>query len=489
MTDTAPFGWQNTGDVWAHGFFGVDWADTYERVAGFDSGNGFIRLATRPEYGIASDHRFKLVNALEAVDSPGEYFIDRVASKVYFYVPLEGASDAQKIASLNAGSSLTSVETTLVDVYNANDVTFENITLQNGRGSGAWVQYGARVSFKGCTFRRFDYDAAIAASGVDHMFLSCDFYDLSEGAIVLYGGDRATLKRSGHLVENCHIRDYAKVCKSYRPAIDMWGVGHRVSKSRIEDAPHSAIILHGNNNIIEFTDFARLCLETSDAGAIYIGRNVTFQGNKVWYNSFSDMWSQQEGNYANFVTAVYLDDMAAGTEIAMNVFKNLQLGVVVGGGRDNKMLNNYFIDTGNAVHVDARGTSWASDFMTAWDVPSMLAYVPYKGKVWKRAYKKLPRYLKDKPAVPKRNYLTNSINVGGLDWLLLYDGVKVSTKTSNSPLFVKRNSVTSEDPGFADMSNENYWFASNSALGKLKIKQIDPGMIGLYYDQYRTSIP
>jgi hypothetical protein len=67
--------------------------------------------------------------------------------------------------------------------------------------------------------------------------------------------------------------------------------------------------------------------------------------------------------------------------------------------------------------------------------------------------------------------------------------VKVSTKTSAWPLFVKRNSVTLEDPGFADMSDENYWFASNSALGKLKIKQIDPGMIGLYYDQYRTSIP
>lgn len=489
MFDQTPMSWQNTGDIWAYGFFSWDWADTYERVEGFNPGLGTVSLAESPELGLKQNHRYVLVNALEAIDSPGEYFIDRSNGMVYFYVPLEGASDAQKIQSLNAGTSLTGVATTLVETYDASDVTFENITFQNGRGSGAWVRYGARVAFKGCTFRRFDYTAVVIGSGIDHTLFSCDFYELGEGGVVIFGGDRTTLKRSGHLVENCHFRDYGRQCKSYRPAIDLWGVGHRVAHCKIEDAPHSGVILHGNNNIVEYNEFDRLCLETNDSGAIYLGRNVTFQGNKIWYNKFTNLETQIDGDYSNFVAGVYLDDMAQGTEITMNVFNNVQIGTIVGGGRDNKIVNNYFFDCGSAVNVDGRGLSWASDFMTAWNVPGMLADVPYKGSVWKKQYSKLPKYLTDKPETPKRNYVTNNVNVGDLDWLAVFDNLKVSTKSSAYPVYSSKNSATFGDPGFADMANENYWFDKKSPLGKMKIKPIDVGMIGMYLDEFRTILP
>jgi hypothetical protein len=247
--------------------------------------------------------------------------------------------------------------------------------------------------------------------------------------------------------------------------------------------------LHGNNNIVEYSNFARLCLETNDSGAIYIGRNPTFQGNKVWYNSFTDMWSQVETGPSTFVAGVYLDDMAQGTDISMNIFESLQIGTIVGGGRDNRLANNYFFDMGKAVQVDARGTTWASNFLVDWNVLGMLEEVPYKATTWKRAYKKLPNFLKDKPNLPKRNTLTYNVHVGELEWLQLYDGVKLSTKTSAGPLYGARNSVSTTDPGFADMANGNYWFPRNSKLGKLKIKEIDPDLIGLYYDQYRLEVP
>jgi hypothetical protein len=231
-----------------------------------------------------------------------------------------------------------------------------------------------------------------------------------------------------------------------------------------------------------------VCLETNDSGAVYLGRNPTYQGNKVWYNKFSEIWTEQSGAYSNFVTGVYLDDMACGSNVSMNVFENVQIGAVIGGGRDNTLKNNYFFDTDKAVHVDARGTSWASDFMTAWDVPGMLGAVPYKGATWKKAYSKFPNYLKDKPELPKRNTVAYSVNVGNLDRLLLLDGVKLSTKSSSGPLYGPNNSVTLTDPGFADMAGGNYWFPKNSKLAKLKIKEIDPTLIGLYYDEYRTYI-
>ena len=490
LEDPVPYGWLNTGDIWAHGFFGWDWADSFERVANFDLASQTVTLATAPQYGIARTQRYYLVNALEALDAPYEYFIDRGAATLYFYPPLGGFTDAQKIASLNTGSYLTALDEPLVRTYDARDVVFESITFQNGRRGAVDVRYGGRVEFRGCTFRRFGTLAALVGSGQDHRFLSCDFYDLDEGAVQIIGGDRATLTPVGHQVVNCWFRGYGKECMAYRAAVDLWGVGQRVTNCRIEEAPHVGLVFHGNDHIVENTDFERLCLETIDAGAVYIGRDPTFQGNQVIYNRFRDIRSYQIGTHSNFAVGVFLDDMACGTNVAMNLFYDVQIGVAGGGGRDNKLDNNFFFDTPKAVQFDARGTSWASDFWTAWNVPAMLAAVPYKGTLWRARYPNLARIEYDEPAVPKRNDLTRSVNVGNTDWLTFYDGLQpVTNKRREYSVYSYFNSATIGNPGFTDMQAGNYTFDRMSRLAWAKVKTIYPDQIGLYLDQYRTWLP
>ncbi len=490
MTDPVPYGWQNTGDVWAHGFFRWDWADSFERVASFNQPTQTVTLATSPLYGIGPTQRYYLVNALEALDAPGEFFIDRTTSTAYFYVPLTGFTDAQKIASLNAGSFLTALDADLVETYDASDVVFERITFQNGRRGAVAVRFGARVEFKGCTFRRFNTLAAFVGSGIDHRFLSCDFYDLDEGAIQIMAGDRPSLTPARHEVVNCWLRDYGKECMSYRPGIDMWGVGNRVSNCKIEDAPHTGYIFHGNDLTIEFTDFARLCKETNDSGAVLIGRNPTFQGNKVHYNRFSDIKSYQIGTHSNFTVGVFLDDMSSGTEVAMNLFYDVQIGILIGGGRDNKVDNNFFFDTPKAIQMDGRGLSWAWNFWEEWGVDDMLAAVPYKSTLWRTRYPQLYNIVNDDPETPKRNDLTRSVHVGDTSWMTLYDDiVPVTNRRREYSLYSYFNSVTTGNPGFLDMANENYQFGPMSRLAWMKVKPIYPDQIGLYTDTYRTWLP
>jgi hypothetical protein len=58
------------------------------------------------------------------------------------------------------------------------------------------------------------------------------------------------------------------------------------------------------------------------------------------------------------VQAVYLDDQLSGTIITDNLFENCMTGVVLGGGRDNVVMFNHFVDTDLAVHLDNRGMNW-----------------------------------------------------------------------------------------------------------------------------------
>lgn len=65
--------------------------------------------------------------------------------------------------------------------------------------------------------------------------------------------------------------------KSYRPGIWMDGVGNRISKCDIYDAPSMAILFHGNNHVIELCDITNVCSEVDDQGAVYYGRDPSEQ--------------------------------------------------------------------------------------------------------------------------------------------------------------------------------------------------------------------
>lgn len=69
---------------------------------------------------------------------------------------------------------------------------------------------------------------------------------------------------AGNYVENCRIHDYNRIEKSYRPGIWMDGVGNRISKCDIYDAPSMAILFHGNNHVIELCDITNVCSEVDD---------------------------------------------------------------------------------------------------------------------------------------------------------------------------------------------------------------------------------
>ena len=115
----------------------------------------------------------------------------------------------------------------------------------------------------------------------------------------------------------------------------------------MHDAPHTAAFFLGNDHILEFNEVYRVCVETGDAGAFYIGRDWTQRGNVVRYNYFHDLAATMEA-----IVAVYLDDMACGTTVFGNIISRVHLGVLIGGGRDNIVENNIFLDCPLAISLD-----------------------------------------------------------------------------------------------------------------------------------------
>lgn len=155
-------------------------------------------------------------------------------------------------------------------------------------------------------------------------------------------------------MENCDIHDYSRRERTYQPGVRLEGDGCRVTHNDIHDAPHQAISFSGNDHTIEFNDIRDVCQETSDAGAIYAMRDWAGRGNRVVCNYIHDV-TGYENKGAN---GVYLDDNFSSATIFGNVFRTVKRAIHLGGGRENLVENNLFVDCPHALHIDERGLGW-----------------------------------------------------------------------------------------------------------------------------------
>jgi hypothetical protein len=83
--------------------------------------------------------------------------------------------------------------------------------------------------------------------------------------------------------------------------------------------------------------------------------------NNTWSKIFNQETRKTEGE--KFTSqAVYMDDEQSAYTIIDNRFIEVDLGILIGGGRHHKVINNTFESCGTAcIHIDNRGMNWAHE--------------------------------------------------------------------------------------------------------------------------------
>ncbi len=352
-----PRRWQDTSDLWTHGYWAYDWANSYEKVSALDVEQRLVKtIPPHGNYGFRKDQRLYFLNVLEELDQPGEWFLDRKSGVLYFWPPEDVKSSR---ASSRASSSpiqrfndalISLLDQPLLKFTNVFYVTFRGIILEATRGNAVDIRGGASNRIAGCLIRNIGNSGVVITGGFGHGVEACDIFDTGDGGVDLNGGDRETLTTGGHFVENCHFQRQGRWSKCYVAAIHLNGVGLRASHNLIHDHPHCAILYWGNDHLMEFNEIHHIAMETGDVGAIYTGRDYTFRGNKIRHN-----FIHHTGGVGMGSMGVYMDDCVSGTEVFGNVFYKVHWAMFIGGGRDHRVENNLFVDCDPAVRVDGRG--------------------------------------------------------------------------------------------------------------------------------------
>ncbi len=475
-----PARWTKAEDLWLHGYWTFDWADTYEKVASIDPEKR--EIATVPPHGIygyAPGRRFYALNLLEELDSPGEWWLDRATGLLYFWPP----------SPVEAGHAVVSMtEQPLITLRDAKHVTFRGLTIECGRDMGLTMLGCEDCLVAGCTIRNMGTGGVYIDGGARCGVQSCEVYEVGDGGIGLNGGDRQTLTPAGHFVDNCHIHHQSRWDATYRPAIGINGVGNRATHNVIHDGPHNAILMGGNDHLIEFNDISRECTETGDAGAVYMGRDLAMRGTIIRYNRFHDIGAtvkgNQEGRYTE-VMAVYLDDCYCGTTVFGNLFINAGRSIMLGGGRDNTIENNVFVDCNPSIHIDGRGKGWASKYFVPkgeWSIFENLKAVPYDRPPYSTRYPHLANIMEDDPAAAKYDRVLRNVHLGKGKWIDWLDGLSEKTVECTG-------NWTAGDPGFVAAAKGDFGLKKDAPVLKQGFQPIPFGKIGLYSDEYRRLKP
>jgi hypothetical protein len=364
-----------------------------------------------------------------------------------------------------------------VEIAGASHVVFRGLLFEGTRNSLVTITGGAGVTVGGCRLRNAGGWGVFIDGGVHHAVRGCDIHEVGEGGVMLSGGDRPTLAAAGHVAENNHVHHYARLQRTYRPAVEVKGVGNAVLHNHIHHAPHNGILLNGNDHLIEFNRIHHVCQETGDVGAYYMGRDWTMRGTVVRHNHFADL----TGPGRLGAMAVYLDDCASGITVVGNVFVRACREVLIGGGRDNLVENNLFIDGDPAVEVDARGLGWfAVTVVPGGWMRQRLDEMPWTTPLWTDRYPGLATLLDDQPEAPRRNVIRRNVAVGGV-WKRIEPTAEVGT--------LLEDNLVDVDPRFVDATRGDYRLRADSPAWAIGFRPIPLERIGIVADDWRPAIP
>ena len=462
-----PRRWAGEKDVWVHGYWFHDWSDQRHKVESIDVQKRVIAVVPPyHSYGYRKGKWFYAFNILKELDTPGEWYLDRESGVLYFWPPADDVAAGKPVVSIAAG---------LITMTDVSHVRFHGMVLEAARGSAVTVSGGENVRITGCVIRNCGTWAVLVRGANQSGVVGCDIYETGCGGVLISGGDRRKLVPAGLFAMNNHIHHYSRWNRMYQPAVAVHGVGNRVAHNLIHDAPHEAIAFSGNDHVIELNEIHSVCYESNDAGAIYSGRNWSWRGTVIRHNYMHHV----SGFRSRGCVGVYFDDILSGNAIVGNVFYKVTRAAFIGGGRDNVVENNVFVDCKPALHVDARGMG-KYDYGASTIQPPRLREMPYKESPWKEHYPRLVGMLEDEPQIPKYNRIAHNICWGGR-----WDEVNKNAR----PYLILENNLLDADPRFVDVQKQDFRLREDSPAWKLGFQRIPIEKIGLEKDALRASWP
>ncbi len=360
-----PERWLSADDVWMHGLWDpYNFSDYHVRVTDIDSVNQIITF-DQADYTseVGTNQSFYVYNLLEELDAAGEYYLDRNTGYLY-YLPDASETDAMGLLNGSVELFVSTLDVPMIEI-NADYVRFSGIIFEISKSTLLDIS-GNNNIVDACIIRNAGA-SGLELDGSYSGIQNSEVAYIANDAIRISGGSIPDMIHSRNYVTNNNIHHFSLMNATYAPGVNIYqkidpmvdpyttlsGIGITIDGNEIHHATHSAIIHWGNNNTISNNNIHHVVQWAGDSGAIYSGRSWGARGNVVKFNYIHEI--NNGVFHSGGVHGVYLDDVVSGDKIYGNIFHKISgAGIVNGGGRDNHVVNNLFVDVAKSFSNDNR---------------------------------------------------------------------------------------------------------------------------------------
>jgi len=345
--------------AYAEGFFAYDYDYKKIRIADFDKSGNILTVEGKNSINCSQyptkPRRLRIVNSLETLDAPEEWYCDSDSNVVY-WLP-QNFENVQDI-------SVTVRNDAVFKIKNAKNIQIKNFNFFGNLSNAIEITNSENILIEDCEFSDISLRAVMMTNHKNTVVRNNVIHDCAMG-IVGKTGNFKTLENYGNSIANNHIYKIGYGSRAYRTtAIQVTDVGCRIVNNTIHDMPDASVKYNGNDIYIAYNEIYDVCKETNDASAVYSGNKYTERGTVIEYNYFHDIMPQYnwtEGKYFKGDTftsgfAVYFDDYLCSQTARKNIIVNVACPADINGGQFNTFEDNIIVNTlYNAFLVTSRG--------------------------------------------------------------------------------------------------------------------------------------
>ncbi|AFZ35556.1 hypothetical protein Sta7437_2004 [Stanieria cyanosphaera PCC 7437] len=360
--------WQNWEGAEVHIFLKRNYGNAIFPVSDVDRDNhsllgNFVNTSYPTDFG----NRFLIENVREALDSPGEWYLDiKTGELLYWSTEADFPNNVEVVAPIMTKLIMLQGESqteSFVEHLNFQELTFTDTdyTLADyyfvSADAAIWLSATRQCTIENCFFTNLGGNAIwLEQHSHNNQIVSNQMKHLGNGGVVLWG--KTENQPFDNLIAANEFEDLGKIYKHTSGVYVISGSGNKIAYNQIKHSSRYGIYLvslgndhYSHNNLIEFNEVIDSSLETVDTCAIgTLGRDQQPSNNIIRFNSIRNvvgMGTTTSGEIISpyFSWGFYLDDYSSKITIYGNIVVGTVLGAIcLNGGKNNYVENNIFID-------------------------------------------------------------------------------------------------------------------------------------------------
>lgn len=444
-----------------------------------------VDLYTIPSYGTVSYNsdgghpRYYIENTISALDTPGEWYLDKNAKKLY-YRPLSGKNIYQSkfiIPILKELVKINGEKNNPVNFirfigleFNYTDWEWSNDKIIPEPGAGLTINFANNITFIKNKINNIGGDGINLTNSENIQIRGSKILDIGNNGIIFKGSNNV-------LVAYNNIRETGQIFLDGSGVFGTTSKKSNITRNSISESSFMGIRLTAIASPSEITH--NLVFDVlnilHDGGGIYTYKtNIAdvFPVVKIENNIVHDILPTNHhkylvSDYSRIIRGIYLDAMSEKCSVKNNLVYRSYDAIKADLGLANKIENNIFSYTndGQASFNTTTGKSATSLIKNIFYSQNNQNYIfDFQGKNYTQTIKE---------QIINNNIYFNSANIYS---------VKINGITQTYQQWKKESSQDSNflitDPLFINSENDNFYLKTNSPAFKLGFKEFDLSAVG-----------